>query len=346
MQTEILKITSAAEKAPILRAAEILKNGGLVVIPTETVYGLAGSALSATAAGAIYRAKGRPSDNPLIVHISAFSQLPELITGPVPPAAEKCMQAFWPGPFTCILPKSQKIPSSVSGGLQTVAIRMPSNPIARAVITACGLPLAAPSANLSGSPSPTNPQDVIRDLSGRVDAILAAGSCTVGVESTVVTFATNPPRLLRPGGVTAEQLKALVPDLVIDSAVLHEPEKGAKVASPGMKYKHYAPKANITLFEGDTKAFTAYANRHQTDFDHALCFTEDLTGLALPAFTLGAAADYATQAERLFYELRRLDDRGCQSVLAHAPQKNGLGLAVYNRLIRAAGFKTVYGEKT
>lgn len=345
MQTEILKLQSAQDMAPILRAAEILKNGGLVVIPTETVYGLAGSALSSTAAAAIYRAKGRPSDNPLIVHISSPNQLLPLIAGPVPQAAQRCMEAFWPGPFTCILPKSAKIPNSVSGGLPTVAIRMPGDPIARAVIDACGLPLAAPSANLSGSPSPTNPEDVIRDLSGRVDAILAAGQCTVGVESTVVTFATNPPRLLRPGGITAEQLQALVPNLVIDKAVLHEPEKGARVASPGMKYKHYAPRANITLFEGNNKSFTAYANRHTECFDHALCFTEDLPGLTLPAFTLGNTADYATQAERLFHELRRLDDRGCTNVLAHAPQKCGLGLAVYNRLIRAAGFKTVTGDE-
>lgn len=345
MQTKILTVHSSQDTEAIQTAAEILKKGGLVAIPTETVYGLAGSAFSNTAAAAIYRAKGRPSDNPLIVHISNINQLPELISGAVPPAAEKCMKAFWPGPFTIILPKSKKIPDSVSGGLQTVAIRMPSDPIACAVIQAAGLPLAAPSANLSGSPSPTTAQAVVNDLSGRVDAIIAAGNCAVGVESTVITFATNPPRLLRPGGITAEQLRAFVPDLVIDKAVLQQPEQGTQVASPGMKYKHYAPKANITLFEGSNRAFTAYCNENTSQFDHVLCFEEDKPGLNLPALSLGQTANYAAQAEALFEALRRLDELGCKNVLAHAPQKTDVGLAVYNRLIRAAGFKLVQGEK-
>lgn len=345
MQTKILTVHSPQDTETIQTAAEILKKGGLVAIPTETVYGLAGSAFSNTAAEAIYRAKGRPGDNPLIVHISSPEQLPELISGPVPPAAEKCMQAFWPGPFTVILPKSEKIPDSVSGGLKTVAVRLPSDPIARAVITAAGLPLAAPSANLSGSPSPTTAQAVIDDLSGRVDAILAAGNCAVGVESTVITFATNPPRLLRPGGITAEQLRTFVPDLIIDKAVLQQPEQGAQVASPGMKYKHYAPKANITLFEGSNRAFTAYCNANAAQFDRALCFEEDKAGLKLPTLTLGKTADYNAQAEALFEALRQLDELGCKNVLAHAPQKTDVGLAVYNRLVRAAGFKVIQGEE-
>lgn len=344
MKTEILYAYSPDDTAAIDRAAEILQNGGLVAIPTETVYGLAGNALDENAAANIYKAKGRPCDNPLIVHIAEIEQIAPLVTE-IPENARRCMQAFWPGPFTAILNKSSAVPNSVSGGLSTVAIRLPSNPVAHALLKKCGLPLAAPSANLSGSPSPTRAEYVIRDLDGRVDAILASGDCTVGLESTVVTFATNPPRLLRPGGITAEQLRRLVPDLIIDSAVLSEPEKDAKVASPGMKYKHYAPKANITLFEGTSKEFTAYCNSHKDLYDHAVCFTEDCQNLLLSFTDLGAAKDYRTQAERLFNALRLLDDLNKKTVIAHAPDKNDIGLAVYNRLIRAAGFKLITAKE-
>lgn len=346
MDTKIIPIQSAKEQQKIEEAAKILKNGGLVAIPTETVYGLAGSAFSADAAAAIYRAKGRPSDNPLIVHISEPEQLPDLIQGEIPPAAKLCIEHFWPGPFTVILPKSARIPEAVSGGLQTVAIRLPNHEIARAIISASKIPLAAPSANLSGAPSPTTAQAVIHDLNGRIDAIIAAGPCTVGVESTVVTFATDPPRLLRPGGITAEQLRKFVPNLIVDPAVLSQPEKDKPVASPGMKYKHYAPKANITLFVGNNKAFTHYCNAHRTVYDHALCFEEDLPGLTLSATSLGKSANAEEQAEQLFHALRKLDDLNRHHVLAHAPAQDGMGLAVYNRLIRAAGFKIIKGDAT
>ena len=341
MKTEILRAMDDGSLEAIARAGEILKSGGLVAIPTETVYGLAANALSSEAVKSIYVAKGRPSDNPLIVHISNIDEL-EKLTIEVSEDAKRCMSAFWPGPFTAVLKKSGLVPSTVSGGLDTVAVRMPSHKVARAVIKAAGVPLAAPSANLSGSPSPTTAKHCIDDLSGRVDAIVVSSDCAVGVESTVVTFATNPPRLLRPGGITAEEIRNIVPNLVIDKAVVSEPEKGEKVASPGMKYKHYSPKADITLVEGESTAFVDFCNNNIDGFELALCFLEEQRDInKIETLSFGAESDYNTQAERLFALLRELDERGVKKVVAHAPKKEGVGLAVYNRLIRAAGFKVV-----
>lgn len=338
MKTALLYADNLTSKDEIAKAAEILKNGGLVALPTETVYGLAADALNEKAVKNIFVAKGRPSDNPLIVHIAEFSDL-DGIVGEITPEAKKCMQAFWPGPFTAVLPKTEKIPSATSGGLDTVAVRMPKNDIAREIIKKSGLPLAAPSANRSGSPSPSTAQHVIDDLMGKIDAIVVSKNCDVGVESTVVSFAVNPPRLLRPGGVTAEQLKQYIPDLVIDAAVLSQPEKGAKVASPGMKYKHYAPKADVTLAVGDKKAFVEYCNTQNADL--VICYDEDVGLINSPTVSLGFSADHKKQAERLFDTLRDVDKKGYKTVIVHAPTTDGMGLAVYNRLIRAAGFKVV-----
>lgn len=338
MKTALLYADNLTSKDEIAKAAEILKNGGLVALPTETVYGLAADALNEKAVKNIFVAKGRPSDNPLIVHIAEFSDL-DGIVGEITPEAKKCMQAFWPGPFTAVLPKTEKIPSATSGGLDTVAVRMPKNDIAREIIKKSGLPLAAPSANRSGSPSPSTAQHVIDDLMGKIDAIVVSKNCDVGVESTVVSFAVNPPRLLRPGGVTAEQLKQYIPDLVIDAAVFSQPEKGAKVASPGMKYKHYAPKADVTLAVGDKKAFAEYCNTQNADL--VICYDEDVGLINSPTVSLGFSADHKKQAERLFDTLRDVDKKGYKTVIVHAPTTDGMGLAVYNRLIRAAGFKVV-----
>ncbi len=340
METLLLSVPDETYTENIKKAAEILKNGGLVAIPTETVYGLAGSALSGDAVGDIYRAKGRPSDNPLIVHIGEYSDLDDIVSE-ISDTAKKCIETFWPGPFTAVLKKTDKIPKEVSGGLDTVAVRMPKNKIARAVIKAAGLPLAAPSANSSGLPSPTSSNHVIADLNGKIDAILISPDCEVGLESTVVTFATNPPRLLRPGGVTVEQLKKIVPNLVIDKAVLSQPEEGKAVASPGMKYKHYSPKAEVTMVLGEREDFVNYCNRNKNSTDLVLCFDEDKEGLEIKSLTLGGYHDYKSQAEKLFARLREIDDLGAKSVIVHSPDKEGLGLAVYNRLIRAAGFRVV-----
>ncbi len=338
METVLLHAMNTSSVDDIQKAAEILKNGGLVALPTETVYGLAANALDEVAVKNIFIAKGRPSDNPLIVHIAEFSDLDGIVSE-VTPVAEKCMKAFWPGPFTAVLPKTKKIPTATSGGLDTVAVRMPKNEVARAIIKKAGLPLAAPSANRSGSPSPSTAGHVIDDLMGKIDAIVVSKNCEVGVESTVVSFAVNPPRLLRPGGVTAEQLRQYIPDLVIDAAVLAQPEKGAKVASPGMKYKHYAPSAEVTMVVGDEKAFSKYCNDQNPSL--VVGYDEDEKLINSPFVSLGKAGDHKKAAERLFDTLRDVDKKGYKTVIVHAPTTDGMGLAVYNRLIRAAGFKVV-----
>ena len=334
MQTARLK----DNKQGIDSAAAILKAGGIVAIPTETVYGLAASAFNDEAIGKVFAAKGRPQDNPLIVHVCDMDMLRE-VTSELPPEALVLAERFWPGPLTMVLGRSDKIADSVSRGLNTVAVRMPSNSVALEVIKQSGLPLAAPSANLSGSPSPTTANHVICDLSGRIDAVIESGDCAVGVESTVVTLVTDPPRLLRPGAVTAEQLSEFLPDLVIDKAVLAEPEKGEQVASPGMKYKHYSPRTNLVLVEGSSDAFAEFVNGKKNSA--AIAFSEDLTKLSVPALCYGSAEDADRQAQTVFALLRQTDSLGVETVYVHAPEKRGVGLAVYNRLIRAAAFEVI-----
>lgn len=319
-------------------AAHLLQAGELVAIPTETVYGLAADAMNAEAVSSIFVAKGRPSDNPLIVHIADEQDWEPLVTH-IPDYARQLANAYWPGPLTIILPASDKVPKVVTGGLTTVAVRFPSHPIAQAVILRSGCPLAAPSANRSGSPSPTNAARVAEDMDGRIAAILDGGDCDVGVESTVVDLCHTPPRLLRPGGITPEMLEEVLGPIEIDSAVTHALEQGAIAASPGMKYKHYAPKAEITIVKGSPTAYTTYVNQHQADGVGALCFDEDVSQLSVPAVTYGSRTDALTQAQRLFDALRQLDEMGIHTVYAACPAVSGVGLAVYNRLLRAAAFR-------
>lgn len=319
-------------------ASRLLSAGELVAIPTETVYGLAADAMNSDAVSSIYVAKGRPSDNPLIVHIADFKDWEPLVTH-IPDNARKLADTYWPGPLTIILPASDKVPKVVTGGLSTVAVRFPAHPIAQAVILRSGCPLAAPSANRSGSPSPTNAQRVIEDMEGRIAAILDGGDCDVGVESTVIDLCHTPPRLLRPGGITPEMLEEVLGPIEIDSAVTHALEKGAVAASPGMKYKHYAPRAEITIIKGSPAAYAEYVNQHQGDGVGALCFDEDLPHLAVPAVAYGSRNDALTQAQQLFDALRQLDEMGIRTVYAACPIPTGVGLAVYNRLLRAAAFR-------
>lgn len=341
MNTQILPIEDPGkDESYVRRAAEILRAGGLVIIPTETVYGLAANALDGSAVRRIYEAKGRPSDNPLIVHVSNMEMIPPLVED-FPDGARRLAEAYWPGPLTIIVRKSGRIPPETSGGLDTVAIRMPSHPVARAIIETAGIPLAAPSANLSGKPSPTNARRCIEDMMGRVDAIVDSGSCQVGVESTVITLAEGKPRLLRPGGITLEQLEAVLGQVEVDPAVLHKLSAGAKASSPGMKYKHYAPKAHVILVEGSLQQFAEYVKTHQQGKTAALCFDGEEAYLSVRAFSYGKKEDAATQAARLFDKLRELDDAGEETVYARCPDKEGVGLAVYNRLIRAAGFEVI-----
>ena len=319
-------------------AAEILKKQGIVAIPTETVYGLAASAYSDDAIKKIFTAKGRPQDNPLIVHISSIDMLKEVADN-IPESAYKCAEAFWPGPFTMVLPKGEKVAKSVSAGLNTVAVRMPSDKTARDIINASGLPLAAPSANASGSPSPTAASHVLYDLNGKIDAVVMGGDCEVGVESTVVSLVGETPRLLRPGAVTPEQLYEILPDLVVDDAVLSELKVGEKAASPGMKYKHYAPKTQTYLVEANSDSFVSFVNGKT--HSAALCFSEEYEDIKIHKIVYGSLSDEATLAKNLFSALREVDTLGVEAVYVHAPQKTGVGLAVYNRLIRAAGFKVI-----
>lgn len=323
----------------IEKAAEIIKNGGIVAMPTETVYGLAANALDGKAVAKIFKAKGRPMDNPLIVHIADIGQIYELVSE-FPEKARRLADKFWPGALTIILPKSDIIPDEVSAGLSTVAIRFPSNKIAHELIKK-STPLAAPSANLSGSPSPTNAKHVADDMNGRIDAIIDGGECDVGVESTVITLAANPPRLLRPGGITLEQLRDTIGEVEVDDAVLNPLKSGQKVSSPGMKYKHYSPKADVKLIKGSEESFIKYVNAHKSDGVAALCYDEDVKMLSVPTIPTGRADDYGAQAHKLFTALRNADENGYKVVYAHCPETRGVGLAIYNRIIRAAGFEVI-----
>lgn len=337
-ETRNTLLLRAGEAGAVETAGRILREGGLVAIPTETVYGLAADAFCTEAVETIFRAKGRPADNPLIVHIAEMETLAVLVTE-IPPQAKRLAEAFWPGPLTMILPKAERVPGIVSAGLPTVAVRFPSHPDARAVIRAAGTPLAAPSANRSGSPSPTTAQHVIDDMNGRIDAVLDGGPCEVGLESTVITLAGPTPRLLRPGGITLEMLQAVLGQVEMDEAVLKPLKKGVAAASPGMKYKHYAPRARVIILDGPFEAYKNYVNSHNEEGTAALCFTGEETALSVPALPLGAESDGAEQAHRLFDALRETDRMGASLVFARCPSKTGVGLAVYNRLIRAAGFE-------
>lgn len=321
-------------------AARLLQEGKLVAIPTETVYGLAADALNSEAVSSIYVAKGRPSDNPLIVHIADFQDWEPLVTH-IPDNARRLAETYWPGPLTIILPASKKVPKVVTGGLSTVAVRFPSHPVSQAIILRSGCPLAAPSANRSGSPSPTNAQRVSEDMDGRIAAILDGGDCHVGVESTVIDMCHTPPRLLRPGGITPEMLEEVLGPIEIDSAVTHALESGAIAASPGMKYKHYAPRAEITIVKGSPAAYARFVNNHCGEGVGALCFEEDVPALNLPCVTYGKRDDAMTQARFVFDALRQLDEMGIHTVYAACPQPRGVGLAVYNRLLRAAAFRVI-----
>ncbi len=320
-------------------AADLLKRGELVAIPTETVYGLAADALNGAAVANIFKAKGRPADNPLIVHIAHREQLDKLVAE-IPPIAAALSRAFWPGPLTMIFKKADCIPNEVSAGLETVAIRMPSHPIAGRIIE-LSCPLAAPSANRSGIPSPTEAARVAEDMDGRIAAVVDGGPCEVGVESTVVDVTGDRVRVLRPGAVTVEMLARVVGEVEVDDAVTHELKVGATVASPGMKYKHYAPNARVVLVKGTPAAFTAYVNAHAADGVMALCFSGEETNLKVPFLTYGARADHAAQAKQLFEALRLLDERHASVAYTACPSPDGIGLAVYNRLLRAAGFEVI-----
>ena len=338
METKLLTAKEVNE------AGKILKNGGLVGIPTETVYGLAANALDGAAVAKIFAAKGRPQDNPLIVHISRLSQLDDLVAF-VPPVVYDLADVFWPGPLTIIMEKSGIIPDEVSAGLSTVAIRMPSHPLARKIIDAAGVPLAAPSANTSGKPSPTTADHVMHDMNGKIDAVLDGGPCGVGVESTVITLCTRKPRILRPGRVTPKELEDVLGEVEIDDAVLGRLKDGETAASPGMKYKHYSPNADVVVVDADKENFKRFVNeaaaKNGVSKTAALVFDGEDSGFVCKTLSFGEKDDDCAHAHKLFAALRECDDSGFSSVYVHCPSYDGVGLAVMNRLLRAAEFRVI-----
>lgn len=330
------KFLSSSER-DIAYAAQLLANGNVVGIPTETVYGLAADAENEEAVRKIFEAKGRPQDNPLIVHLSDIMYLDEYVHD-VPPLAYKIAEKFCPGPITMVLPKRDRIPDVTSGGLDTVGIRIPYHPIARRIIAESGKALAAPSANLSGSPSPTTAMHVMRDMRGRIPVIVDGGSCPVGVESTVVSFENGKIRLLRPGFISADELSEFA-EVIYDKHITEAAAVGEQVCSPGMKYKHYSPKANVTIINGSSEQYLNYVNAKGGNGVYAMPFDSDAVNCRIPCIAYGDTSE--EQAARLFAVLREFDDIGAKQVYARCPSTDGVGLAVYNRLLRAAGFEII-----
>ena len=360
------------------KAAEVLKNGGLCAIPTETVYGLGGDALNKEASKKIYEAKGRPSDNPLIVHISDLQELNSLVSS-IPECAYKLMDNFWPGPLTIIFPKSDIVPYETTGGLDTVAIRFPSNPIAQRIISLSGVPVAAPSANTSGKPSPTKAKHVFEDLNGKIDVIVDGGECNIGVESTVLDLTSDTPYILRPGGITLEQLREYLPNVKVDKAILSKNEI-TKPKAPGMKYKHYAPKADVVIIEckkevqesfkefaekvaenisnfalnelqnnkkigiiATTQTAKYYMKKFRLSFDNKstdiIRFVDNNKNVVM--MIIGDRTKPETIATNLFSVLRAFDHENIDKILAEGIDKKQIGMAVRNRLDKAAGYNII-----
>lgn len=337
----IKTVLRPADEAGIDQAAQLLRRGEIFALPTETVYGIAADARQGAAVRKIFEAKGRPQDNPLIVHVAGPEMLPGLVAE-IPERAQLLISAFCPGPLTIIMPRGPEVADECCAGLDTVGIRMPSHPVAREVIRRSGCAFAAPSANLSGRPSPTNAQDVLADMDGRLPLILDGGECAVGVESTVVSVVGPKPTLFRPGHITLEDLeRALGEEVEVSAAILEKLPEGAVVRSPGMKYKHYAPKADVTILDGSFEQFRAYVQAHADQNPSCLCFTGEASQLGVPCVEYGREGDGADQAKHLFRSLRALDEQGDGVVYARCPGRDGLSMAVYNRLVRAAAFRVV-----
>lgn len=341
MQTLLLSAQDAA--TPELAAA-LIRRGELVAIPTETVYGLGADGLNESAVAKIFEAKGRPQDNPLILHICGPEQI-ELFCHHIPQRAYDLADTFWPGPLTMVLPARSIVPKRTTAGLDTVAIRCPDNAVTREIIRLSGVPIAAPSANLSGKPSTTTAQHVLHDHDGKIAAIVDGGPCRVGVESTIVDLTEERPRLLRPGGITPEQLLAVLGDLVVDKAVTAQIDKDAVVKAPGMKYRHYAPSEPVVIVSGSREKAAKYIRCHFVPGDRVLCFQEELPLYSgCNPLSYGQEADVNTLSAGLFAALRELDDPSIHQVFARCPVGGGVAYAVQNRLKKAAAFHIVDAE--
>ncbi|MBQ4600424.1 MAG: threonylcarbamoyl-AMP synthase [Oscillospiraceae bacterium] len=341
MKTQILP-ADAPQTAQA--AAALIKAGELVAIPTETVYGLGADGLNPEAVAKIFAVKGRPQDNPLILHVADAEALTHLCHD-IPPAAYALADAFWPGPLTMVLPAKDIIPKTTIAGNTTVAVRCPDCAVTRQIIRLAGVPIAAPSANISGKPSTTTAEHVLHDHAGRIPLIVDGGSCRVGLESTIVDLTEERPRLLRPGGITPEQLLEVLGDLVVDKAVTAQIDQDAVVKAPGMKYKHYAPAAPVIIVSGSREAAARYIRAHFQPGDRVLCFAEELPlyeGCAPLAY--GEEADTASLSAGLFSALRELDDPAVGTVYARCPVGGGIAYAVQNRLKKAAAFHIIDAE--
>ncbi len=336
-------------------AAQILKDGGLVAFPTETVYGLGADGLNENAAAKIYAAKGRPSDNPLILHIADEKELERLVKN-VPDVAKKLMDAFWPGPLTLIFEKSDTVPKGTTGGLSTVAVRMPEHPVARKLIQASQISIAAPSANISGKPSPTSGQHVIDDMNGKVDMIIDGGEVGIGLESTIVDVTCTPPMILRPGFITKEMLEDETGEVAVDRAVLEKPDKDLKPKAPGMKYRHYAPAADFVIFSGK-KENVINAIVHNTICSVeagekvGIIATDENIGIIrnktshikdkVIIVSIGTEKDMETIAGNLYKVLRNFDKTDVGQIYGETFANKNLGQAVMNRMCKAAGYNIV-----
>ena len=346
MDTKIVRITDKEQlkDEELLEAARILREGGLVAFPTETVYGLGGNALDEHASEKIYAAKGRPSDNPLIAHISCMEELPALVRE-VPEAGRRLAEAYWPGPLTMIFRKKDEVPYETTGGLETVAVRMPSDPVASRLIRLAGVPVAAPSANTSGRPSPTRAEHVIEDLNGKIDMIIDGGQVGIGVESTIVDVSGETPVLLRPGAVTMEMLEAVLGRVDIDPAITGPVSADIKPKAPGMKYRHYAPKAEMVLVEGEMEQMVRYINQETKKAQKegktvGIICTEESRNLYPEGIleVIGSREHEETVAHNLFAVLREFDNRKVDCIFSESFSRDQLGQAIMNRLCKAAGY--------
>ena len=348
MKTIIEKIDKKqVDKEIISQAGQILKDGGLVAFPTETVYGLGANALDEEAAKKTYAAKGRPSDNPLIVHIADMSYLPEIVTE-IPKEAVKVAEKYWPGPLTMIFHKSPKVPYGTTGGLDTVAVRMPDHEIARELILAAGGYVSAPSANTSGRPSPTKAEHVAEDLNGKIEMILDGGPVDIGVESSILDVTVTPPMILRPGAITKEMLEDVIGEVAVDKTLIR-PDSKTVPKAPCMKYRHYAPKASLSIVEGRAEAVTSFINtKTKEQMSEGLKVGIIATAETVACYEsgdvkcIGTRADEMTIAAGLFDVLRSFDAEGVDVIYSEAFQEEGIGSAIMNRLLKAAGHHVIH----
>lgn len=356
METKIVRIDaegkefSAQEEQALQEAGRILAQGGLVAFPTETVYGLGGDALNPESSRKIYAAKGRPSDNPLIIHIASVEALSSIVKE-VNEKVLKVVESFWPGPLTIILPKADKVPEETTGGLQTVAVRFPSHPVAQKLIEYAGGYVAAPSANVSGKPSPTLAKYVIEDMAGRIDMIIDGGEVGIGLESTIVDLTVDPPQILRPGYITQEMLNEVLGQVDVDKTILDN-SSGLAPKAPGMKYRHYAPKGDLTIVTGDSEEVVKYINEQATDFVAAgkkvgIIASDEMLQqyCATIVKNIGNRTDEAAIARNLYRILREFDEEGAEIIFSEAFDDGGMGQAIMNRLLKAAGHKVVKLDK-